>query len=49
MVSVVYRYMTRQAWGRVAVVTGFAQGQQRIRIEPGHATHTGDQPAGSAA
>jgi hypothetical protein len=34
MVSGVYRYMTGQAWGRVAFVTGFTQGQQRIRIEP---------------
>jgi hypothetical protein len=34
MVSGVYRYMTGQAWGRAAVVTGFAQGGQRIRIEP---------------
>lgn len=34
MVSGVYRYMTGQAWGRAAFVTGFTQGQQRIRIEP---------------
>ena len=34
MLSGVYRYMTGQAWGRTAQVTGFAQGSQRIRIEP---------------
>ncbi|HEX8026908.1 MAG TPA: TonB-dependent receptor [Vicinamibacterales bacterium] len=34
MVSGVYRYTTGQAWSRTAVVTGFAQGTQRIRIEP---------------
>ena len=34
MVSGVYRYTTGQAWGRNAFVTGFAQGLQRIRIEP---------------
>ncbi len=34
MVSGVYRYMTGQAWGRVAFVSGFAQGTQRIRVEP---------------
>ncbi len=34
MVSGIYRYTTGQAWGRAAFVTGFAQGQQRIRIEP---------------
>jgi hypothetical protein len=34
MTSGVYRYMTGQAWGRAAFVTGFPQGQQRIRIEP---------------
>ena len=34
MVSGVYRYMTGQAWGRRAFVTGFTQGQQRIQIEP---------------
>ncbi len=34
MVSGVYRYMTGQAWGRTAIVRGFTQGQQRIRIEP---------------
>jgi hypothetical protein len=34
MLSGVYRYMTGQAWSRTAVVTGFAQGTQRIRIDP---------------
>ena len=34
MVSGVYRYMTGQAWGRTAIVRGFTQGQQRIRVEP---------------
>ena len=34
MVSGVYRYMTGQAWGRLAFVSGFTQGTQRIRIEP---------------
>jgi Carboxypeptidase regulatory-like domain len=34
MTSGVYRYMTGQAWGRTASVTGFTQGRQRIRIEP---------------
>jgi hypothetical protein len=34
MVSGVYRYMTGQAWSRTATVTGFAQGAQRIRIDP---------------
>jgi hypothetical protein len=34
MVSGIYRYMTGQAWGRGAMVTGFAQGTQTIRIEP---------------
>jgi hypothetical protein len=34
MMSGVYRYMTGQAWEDTAIVTGFAQGTQRIRIEP---------------
>lgn len=34
MLSGVYRYMTGQAWGRNAWVTGFTQGPQFIRIEP---------------
>ncbi len=34
MVSGVYRYMTGQAWGRNAVITGFSQGVARVRIEP---------------
>lgn len=34
IVSGVYRYTTGQAWGRTATITGFAQGSQRIRIEP---------------
>jgi hypothetical protein len=34
MVSAVYRYTTGQAWGRTTNVAGFAQGTQRIRIEP---------------
>ena len=34
MISGTYRYTTGQAWGRLAFVQGFTQGQQRIRIEP---------------
>jgi hypothetical protein len=34
MVSGVYRYVTGQAWGRVAPITGLAQGNQQVRIEP---------------
>jgi hypothetical protein len=34
MVSGVYRYMTGQAWGRAAFITGLNQGGERIRVEP---------------